>query len=88
VLCFFNLAGATHDPDVQGVELRSLGEARVYAARYMGEVIRDKPDLVWTGEEMRVEVTDERGTVLFTIITFGVDAPAAMFDAQVGRARG
>lgn len=88
MLCFFNLAGATHDPDVQGVELRSLGDARVYAARYMGEVIRDRPDLVWTGGEMRVEVTDARRTVLFTIITFGVDAPAAMFDAPNGSAGG
>jgi hypothetical protein len=77
VLCFFNLAGAVYDPDVEGMELATLGDARLEAARYIGEVIRDKPDLVWAGEEVRVEVTDEHQLVLFTIVAFGVDAPAA-----------
>ena len=77
MLCFFNLAGAVHDPDVDGMEMASLGEARVQAARYMGEVIRDRPGLVWAGEEVRVEVTDAWQLVLFTIIAVGIDAPAA-----------
>jgi hypothetical protein len=76
MLCFFNLAGAIYDPDVVGLEMPTIGEARLEAARYIGEVIRDKPDLVWAGEEVRVEVTDERRLVLFTVAVFGVDAAA------------
>ncbi|MBB5717049.1 DUF6894 family protein [Sphingomonas aerophila] len=76
MLCFFNLAGAVYDPDVVGLELPTLEAARLEAARYIGELIRFKPDLVWAGEEVRVEVTDERQLVLFTIAVFGVDAPA------------
>jgi hypothetical protein len=75
VLCFFNLAGAVHDPDVEGIEIASIGAARIEAARYIGEVIRDRPNLVWAGEEVRVEVTDERQLILFTIIVVGVDSP-------------
>lgn len=75
MLCFFNVAGATHDPDVEGMEIASLGDARIEAARYIGEVIRDRPDLVWAGEEVRVEVTDSERLVLFTIMVVGVDAP-------------
>jgi hypothetical protein len=73
--CFFNLAGAVYDPDVEGIEMPSLGDARIEAARYIGEVIRDRPNLVWAGEEVRVEVTDSQQLILFTIIVLGVDAP-------------
>ena len=77
MLCFFNLAGAVYDPDVKGLKMPSLVEARLEAARYIGEVIRDRPNLVWAGEEVRVEVTDDRQLVLFTVIVLGVDAPAS-----------
>jgi hypothetical protein len=33
--------------------------------------------LVWSGEEVRVEVTDENQLLLFTVIVFGVNAAAA-----------
>ena len=47
------------------------------AAQAAAELIRDRPDLVWTGEEVRVEVTDENQLVLSTVIVFGVDSAAA-----------
>jgi hypothetical protein len=59
--CYFNLAGAVHDPDDEGVEMASLPHARLEAVRYMGELIRECPNLVWAGEEVRVEVTVKRG---------------------------
>jgi phage terminase large subunit-like protein len=73
---FFNLAGAVYDPDNEGYELPSLGAARVMAAKHAGEVLRDRPGAIWEGEELRVEVTDDRRLVLFTLIVFGVDAPS------------
>lgn len=85
MLCFFNLAGATYDPDVVGMEMETIDEARVQAARFMGELIRDKPKLAWAGEEIRVEVTDERQLVLFTVIAFGVDSPAALHEPSAFR---
>jgi hypothetical protein len=66
MLYFFNLAGSVYDPDVVGIELPSLGDARVLAAKHAGELIRDRPGLVWGGEELRVEVTDANRLVLFT----------------------
>jgi hypothetical protein len=76
VLCFFNVAGAIYDPDVKGVEVPTIGEARVLAAQHLAELIRDQPTVVWAGEEIRVEVTDETKLVLFTIIALGIDAAA------------
>jgi hypothetical protein len=76
LLCFFNIAGAVYDPDIAGIEMASLAKARLEAARFIGEYIRDRPDVVWKGEEVRVEVTDERQLILFTVIVLGIDSPS------------
>ena len=73
---FFNLAGAIYDPDNEGVELPSMSAARTMAVQAAAELIRDRPELVWRGEEVRVEVTNSEQLVLFTVIVFGVDAAA------------
>jgi hypothetical protein len=78
MLCYFNLAGAIYDPDVEGVEMETIGHARIYAAQHVAEIISDQPELVWMGEEVRVEVTDANRLVLFTIVVFGIDAAAAL----------
>jgi hypothetical protein len=56
--------------------LPTLEKARLEAVRYAGEAMRDQPELAWKGEEFRVEVTDEKQLVLFTVIVTGVDGPA------------
>ena len=76
MLYFFNIAGAIYDPDVEGVELATMSDARVAAARHAGELLRDRPGVIWEGEELRIEVTDARQLVLFTLIVMGVDSPA------------
>lgn len=73
---FFNLAGAVLDPDNEGYELADLSDARIEAARFAGEYLRDRPELVWMGEEFRIEVTDSARELVFTFIAVGVDAPA------------
>jgi hypothetical protein len=73
---FFNLAGAVYDPDNEGLELADLEAAKQCAVVHASEVIRDRPALVWTGDEVRVEVTDSNRLVLFTVIVVGVDSPA------------
>ena len=79
---FFNLAGAAVAPDNKGLEIASLSEARIHAVKFASEYLRDRPELVWMGEEFRVEVTGESRRMLFTFIAVGVDAPA-----QEGRMR-
>jgi hypothetical protein len=72
---FFNLAGATFDPDNLGEELAGISAARVYAVRHAAEIIRDHPMLVWSGSEVRVEVTNADRLQLFTVIVLGIDSP-------------
>jgi hypothetical protein len=81
---FFNLAGAVYDPDVVGIDLPSLGDARVMAAKYASELLRDRPGLAWLGDELRIEVTDSKQLKLFTLIVLGVNAPAISSMARSG----
>ena len=74
---FFNRAGAVHSRDNHGHEIGSLSDARIQAVRYAAEYLRDRPELVWLGEEFRVEVTGENDEMLFTFIAVGVDSPAS-----------
>ena len=74
--CYFNMAGAVHDPDDEGHELPSVSDARIEAVRLASEYLHDRPEVVWLGDEFRVEVTTGTGLLLFTVIVFGVDAPA------------
>jgi hypothetical protein len=74
---FFNLAGAVHDPDNLGYELATMSDARMMAAKEVALTLHDRPDLAWRGEEVRLEVTDEHRTLLFTVVVMGVDGAAA-----------
>lgn len=73
----FNVVGAVNAPDTNGQEFSSLSDARIHAVCFASDHLRQRPELVWLGEEFRVEVTDDRKQTLFTFIAVGVDAPAA-----------
>lgn len=73
---FFNVAGAVIKRDETGVEIASMSDARIRAVRFANEHLNDRPELVWMGEEFRIEVSDENDHLLFTFVAVGVDAPA------------
>lgn len=73
---YFNIAGAVDEPDKVGVEIGSMSEARIRAVRFASEYLIQRPEIVWLGEEFRVEVTCEDRRLIFTFIAVGVDAPA------------
>lgn len=72
---FFNLAGAVHDPDNEGIELANISLAREYAVRAAADYMHDHPEIVGLGDEFRLEVTNKDRLILFTLIVMGVDAP-------------
>lgn len=71
---FFHTADGHADVDLTGTDLRDDHAARMEAIRYGGEVLRDEPDVLWNGRDFRVEVTDDAGKLMFTIVMLAVDA--------------
>ena len=85
---FFNQVNGELKLDDEGTEFSTIYEARLEAVRYAGEVMRDHPTLVWTGQDFRIEVTDDDKIVMFTVIVVGVDSPAgASLSASQGHRR-
>lgn len=41
---FFDVAGAICDPDNDGIEIATCGDARIKAVQFASEMIRDFPD--------------------------------------------
>ncbi len=73
---YFHRTDGGFDPDTEGTELPDLDAARVEAVRYAAGTVRDHPDYVWDGNDFRIEVTDEGGLLMCTIVILGIDAPA------------
>lgn len=74
---FFHTADGSRDRDDEGTVLADLASARIEAIKYAGECLANQPGLLWDTRDFRVEVTDERDMLLFTVITLAVNAPAA-----------
>lgn len=70
---FFDLSNHESLPDPTGTELPDANAARVEAILFSGAWLRDHPEMVWDGQEMRVIVRDENHRTIFTLITLSVD---------------
>lgn len=74
---FFHDVEGRRQRDMEGSYLPNIEAARIEAIAYAGQVLKDRPDKVWAGGQWRVEVADEEGRLLFTLVTVAVDAPAS-----------
>lgn len=70
---FFVRSDGHVEEDAEGTELPNLASARVQAVIYAGASLRDDPDFVWNGHDLRVEVSDGGGVPLFTVVTRVID---------------
>ena len=71
----FHSADGSRDPDLEGTELENDQAAQQAAVAYAGAMLKDDPMLLWEKGSWRVEVTDEEGVLLFTVVTLAMDAP-------------
>ena len=74
---FFHRTNGGFVPDREGTELPDLDTARVEAVQFVAGTIRDRPEYVWEGKDFGVEVADETGMLLCTVIVLGIDAMTA-----------
>ncbi|MDO6416765.1 hypothetical protein Q4F19_20440 [Sphingomonas sp. BIUV-7] len=73
---YFHTADGSRDRDTTGTELPNLNAARKQAIMFAGECMAFDPDILSDHHDFRVEVTDKRDMILFTIITLAVNAPS------------
>ena len=73
----FSSVDGGRDWDPEGVDLPDQHAARAYAVRYAGELLQSEPEAVWDAGQWRVEVSDDAGTLLFTVTTTGAYGPGS-----------
>ena len=69
----FNIRDDAPARDVNGAELSGLAAARVEAVRLAGDLLRDRAVTFWDDEEWRLDVTNARGLLLFTLHLVATD---------------
>ena len=74
---FFHRADGVFDPDQEGTEFPDLATARIEAIRFAAASMLDDPQEVRTGHNFRVELSDEHGMLLCTVVVLSLDTPAA-----------
>jgi hypothetical protein len=77
---YFTLDDHEREVDEDGTELASPDEAKTQAVRFASAWLRDHPDRIWEGANLKVEVSDESGTLLFTVFAKGIDGDASQED--------
>jgi hypothetical protein len=70
----FNTKNGERHADIDGTELSSDSAARAEAVRYAGEIMCSEPDALWVSDELKVDVTDDDGLILFSVIVLGMDS--------------
>ena len=73
----FNVRDGSNIPDPDGTELLNLRAARVEAVKLAGRLLLDEPDTFWEGSDWHVEVTNDRGLILFRLDFMATEAAAA-----------
>jgi hypothetical protein len=70
---FFQVSGGNHVLDAEGSELPNASAARLQGIRFAGEILKDMPTLLYETADVKIDVTDENGQVLFKVLvtTFG-----------------
>jgi len=74
----FNVLDDVSMPDSEGQELTDLASARCEAVKLCGSLIRELDADFWDGEEWKMEVTNDRGLILFSLLFIAVKAPGTL----------
>jgi hypothetical protein len=72
-------------PDEEGTELPNLQAAQWDATRFLGELLRNDPALLWETGDLKIIVKDETGLTLFSVQTTTVAAASTLH--QTAKAR-
>ena len=72
---FFNVYDGASSLDDTGTDLLDWKEARIEAIRLSGAIFTDEAHRVALSEDWHIEVTDERGLILFRFDFVSQDAP-------------
>lgn len=79
---FFNLTGDPYKRDEKGTQLDGNAAAKSHGVTCVAQLMRDNPIAIVSGKYLDLEITDERGLVIFLISVCATNAPAGLSPAR------
>jgi hypothetical protein len=76
----FQVRTDTHVMLTEAMDFRDADEARIDAARRVGVLLQEHAGKLWADENWQMDVTDERGLILFVIFVQASKSPATTPD--------
>lgn len=78
-LFFFDVTDGDFIPDLIGTELPNVAAARTHAVAYAAKLLQERENAVrfWGGDEWLIEVKDDIGIILFTLVFMARDTPVS-----------
>lgn len=73
---FFHLAGDPYERDEEGIELDDNAAAKRQGVMSAAQMMLDNPRALLNGSDINIEITDDRGLVLFLLNVCVTNAPA------------
>lgn len=74
----FEVRTQTHVMITEGAELADSSAARIEAAKRIGKLLHDHAGQIWVDEEWQMDVTDEKGLILYVISVAAMRSAATM----------
>ena len=78
----FDVTDGDFVPDLLGIDLPDIPAARTHAVNLCGELLNSKQAKFWQGEEWLIEVNDDCGLTLFTLVFMARDTPVTRLDRK------
>ncbi|MCA1200173.1 hypothetical protein K9B35_19570 [Sphingomonas sp. R647] len=71
-----NVRTDSHIGDTTRIEADDLTQLRVKMARFVGELLREYAELIWADQDWQVDVTNDRGLILYVISVSAMESAA------------
>ena len=72
----FQVRTETHVMLTQAADLKDKEEARLEAAKHIGNLLHEHAGKLWVDEDWHMDVTDDRGLILFVITVSAMQSAA------------
>jgi hypothetical protein len=74
---YFHVYDGISSVDAEGTELADIAAARRDAVKLMGRIMLDDAQAAWNADDWRLDVTDEHGLTLFSLLFAVTDCTPA-----------
>lgn len=73
---FFHRTDGFTEVDTVGTDLPDAAAAKMEAVRFAGETLRSNPHRLAEDDSLAIEVSDDAGLILFSVLVMAVESPA------------